>query len=260
MFGEAESLLKIIQTCIGLGKRSHVQVPVNRFKQLLKEHDFAIAQLPSILPENLKRPISAYSSDASIAEHLSDELIQWISTRFNVRREWLEGADNEIYDAPYYGHPRPEKLFEKLDKIISWDELIRLSVFSTDELLPSSNAWVWLSFEIPFFRDRPEDDHVTYMPLADRWNWSYVNVQKCLIRIAELFTERSGVSVPVYIVPRSTIERMFSCEIIPNTQHLKKYKCSGVYLDSYLRPEVDWKAMEREKREGKNNLLKCLMK
>jgi len=240
-----EAVTSLIQTAINAAgswrdhRPTHLKTTVDRFKYLVEQHGFTLPQVPRLLPENLRLPLNAFETDRSIAKALTVELLQWAADTFNVRHEWLEGADTQIYDQKYWTRRNIDRLFQCLEKDGVRSDDTRMNVFATADLTSDSNALVWITLEVSFFPGKPEDDHEKYIPLSDQWAWESPSDQNFLIALAGKFGDWAGLSVPVFVVPQRTLLKMQAGEVIPNHRYLKKCRASGIYLDSYLRPEFD---------------------
>lgn len=234
-----EGITSLIQTAINaVGSwqdhgPTHLKTTVDRFKYLLKQHDFTLTQVPRLLPENIRLPLNAFETDRSIAKALTVELLQWAADTFNVRREWLEGADKQVYDHKYWVRRNPDRFFQTLEKDGICSEDTRLIVFATSDLVPDSGALISAALEVSFFPNQPEDDHEKYIPLSDQWTWAHPPDRDLLITLADKFGDWAGLSVPVFVVPQRTLLKMQDGAIIPNHRHLKKCRASGIYLDSW---------------------------
>ncbi len=224
IFGEMDSLFNLVSR---FRRRSHVALPVKRFKQLIKEHDFTFAEFASLLPDWMEQPLSAFRSDEAIEKLLTDGFLDWTADQFGVRKKWLQGADDAVYDSILYGYKNIDGFFETMDSMDLLNPYTTMFVFTSGSLTENSCARLWVALEVPFAPKDEKDEHVRYIPLSDQWVWEHPPAHDHLIYIAQQFVERGGHSAPVYQVPAMTMERMHRRELIPNIRHLRFCKFAG---------------------------------
>lgn len=150
MFGEIDSLVNLVSRIGRFGCRSHIHTTVSRFKRLIKEHDFKLAQVSSLLPGHFNHSTSDFRSDESIEEILTDDLLDWAAKQFNVRKEWLQGADETIYAPTLYGYKNIDGLFKTMSEQGLLNGYTTMNVFTSGQLTQNSNAKLWVALEVPF--------------------------------------------------------------------------------------------------------------
>lgn len=79
--------------------RKNYENPVNlipqRFFQVFEDHGVAISQIPRLLPQ-IK--LSDLKSEDPLLQVLNHEVLEQTTQLFGIRRLWLEGIDNQIYE------------------------------------------------------------------------------------------------------------------------------------------------------------------
>lgn len=225
-------------------RKSHTRKLIARFKYLFEQHGFKVSQIPSMLPDSLKFSYEAIKDDKAIIKNLKPEHLEWAADAFNVQKEWLEGAIDEVYKQRFYAcYPHPDRLVSALEKEGLLEDTAELVVYSTVDLYPETNAHAVLVLEVPFDRNNPEDERTIYYPISEYFPWSHLKAREFLVCVAEKFCDRVGISVPVFIVSPAILKKIKAQTIIPNRERIKSCKVSGVCLDDYLRPEINWTKM-----------------
>lgn len=108
--GEILSALNIVEKLgrflsWGLGKRKRPQETVaGRFIRLFESHGVHRNQIPRFFGHGLT--VQDVQSDGSLLPKLDEALLQAACDLFAVRREWLDGADTQVYAChDFYKHP-----------------------------------------------------------------------------------------------------------------------------------------------------------
>lgn len=108
--GEILSALNIVEKLgrflsWGLGKRKRPQETVaGRFIRLFESHGVHRNQIPRFFGYGLT--VQDVQSDGSLLPRLDEALLQAACDLFAVRREWLDGADTQVYAChDFYKHP-----------------------------------------------------------------------------------------------------------------------------------------------------------
>src|SRR5690606_32733164 len=99
--GEILSALNIVEKLgrflnWGLGKRKQPQETVaGRFIRLFESHGVHRSQIPRFLGHGLT--LQDVQSDDGLLSILDEAMLQAACDLFAVRREWLDGADSQVY-------------------------------------------------------------------------------------------------------------------------------------------------------------------
>lgn len=110
MIGEALSTVKLIET---IGKfvawfrkaRSRpAETVAGRFIRLFESHGVHRNQIPRFFDHGLT--LKDVQDEISLLEKLDEPMLEAASKLFGIRREWLEGAESEVYPChDFYKHP-----------------------------------------------------------------------------------------------------------------------------------------------------------
>lgn len=75
----------------------------HRFIALFEEHGISLTQIPRLMPQLTMSNLKSME-DLSIV--LNDKLLDQTADLFRVRRSWLEGSDQQIYETEFcYNNP-----------------------------------------------------------------------------------------------------------------------------------------------------------
>lgn len=111
MFGEIEAALSLWDRLKGkFVTAGHEETLASRFVSLFERHDVHRNKIPRFFGYGLS--ISDVSTDEKLLNVLTEEMLQGAAELFSVNREWLDGADNQIYEVhDFYKHPEDFVLF-----------------------------------------------------------------------------------------------------------------------------------------------------
>lgn len=118
MIGEILSALNIIEKAgraidwIRKTRKSKTETVSSRFIQLFESHDVHRNQIPRFFGHGLT--VKDVQDEALLLDKLDDPVLDAACCLFGVRREWLEGAESQVY--PYhdfYKHPEDVAPFLK---------------------------------------------------------------------------------------------------------------------------------------------------
>lgn len=111
MFGEIEAALSLWDRLKGKFVTTDREGNLaSRFVSLFERHDIHRNQIPRFFGYGLT--VSDVSTDEKLLNVLTEEMIQGAAELFAVNREWLDGADNQIYEVhDFYKHPEDFEVF-----------------------------------------------------------------------------------------------------------------------------------------------------
>jgi len=111
-------------------KNSKNSTIASRFIDLFQGHGVHRNQIPRFLNGGLS--IKDVQDDAKLIDKLDDEILDKVSNMFSVRREWLDGADLQIYPEHDF-YKRPEEFSTFLDEIITSNHNLSGYLFIPDK-------------------------------------------------------------------------------------------------------------------------------
>lgn len=75
---------------------------VDRFVEVYKAHDVSLNQIHSFVDKKFNLKISDFKSKDTILDILTEELLEYTCEIFRIRRSWLDGTCDYIYDTKRY--------------------------------------------------------------------------------------------------------------------------------------------------------------
>ena len=118
MFGWIEKVLKL-PAALKLARMEkqdwESMKPVRRFVELFESHGVARTQIPGFLKDfNSTLSLADVRNDETLLHKLDESLLDKVCEMFGVRREWLDGVDEEVYHLHnFYKHPEQFSEFIK---------------------------------------------------------------------------------------------------------------------------------------------------
>lgn len=100
-------------------KRKEEDSVATRFVQLFESHGVHRNQIPRIFKHGLS--VADVANDEKLLEKLTEEMQVDACSLFAVQREWLDGANNQIYPT-YHFYKYPEGFIKFIDNIIQKSE------------------------------------------------------------------------------------------------------------------------------------------
>lgn len=115
LFGEVESFFNLWERVKSKSK-AHPTL-VSRFVEVFEKHGVHRNQIPRFFEHGLT--LKDVSSDEMLIEKLTETVLQDACDLFVVRREWLDGVSDEIYDVHhFYKYPAEfEKFIQNLTRV-----------------------------------------------------------------------------------------------------------------------------------------------
>ncbi|WP_431066989.1 hypothetical protein [Methylotuvimicrobium sp.] len=147
-----------------------IQAPdtvASRFVRLFEKHGIHRNQIPRFFGQGLS--LDSVSSDEKLIAHLTHEILQAAAELFSIRLEWLEGADDQLYDThDFYKHP--EGYGEFLEKLNSkGDQRLMVKLVLTNYGYPDENALLVIEEEIASLGDGA----IVRYHLCNGWSHKY---------------------------------------------------------------------------------------
>lgn len=146
-----------------------------RFIKLFEMHDIHLNEIPRVIPDEFQVTLDSLLSHEALVLKLTPSLIDWVSTKFRVRREWLEKGDERIYETRNYY--KNVSSFLTLLHNLSYEEnkyIEVIAVKKTGNLDHSGerNQNVNLLIKVEAF-SLGNRTIFTYIPTSTLWDWGY---------------------------------------------------------------------------------------
>jgi len=207
-------------------KRNPVEKVALRFIELFEQHGVVVTQIPRLLPGI---ELAQLSSPASLLPALTNDVLNAACALFGVRREWLEGASEQIYEHRYC-YKSPTRFFDELTSIERRAMVAPIRALTTQKQLdlraPTSQRIELVMVEIAGWLGDEEIE--SYRPFSDGWEWGY---PPCRLQLKAMIREY-GSPVPLFQVTQREIDLIYSGGIIPKSL-MRGALCTDPSLDDY---------------------------
>jgi hypothetical protein len=214
---------------IALWKRIRRQPPnvvekvALRFIELFEQHGVVVTQIPKLLPGI---ELAQLSSPASLLPALTNDVLNAACTLFGVRREWLEGASEQIYEHRYC-YKSPTRFFDELASIERRAMVAPVRALTTQKQLdlhaPTSQRVELVMVEVAGWLG--DEAIESYRPFSDGWEWGY---PPCRLQLKAMIREY-GSPVPLFQVTQREMDLIYLGGIIP-----KSLMCGALCTDPSL--------------------------
>ena len=175
-----------------------------RFLALFQAHGVAPTQIQRFLPQVTLEHLS----DERLAEVLTNETLNQTATLFGVRREWLEGIDQQIYE-PLFCYKAPVWFFHDLAKWQVEPQTFSVRALCYGELdssSPREQPLVLLAVEKVGMIG--EEEICRYRVYHDAWDWGYFPCRLQLKALARLVHLGWQTPIPVHRVQKGILEKI----------------------------------------------------
>ena len=192
-------------------KHSPASQVVRRFLDLFQAHGIAHPQIQRFLPQITLENLAP----DQLAAVLTNETIDQAATLFGVRREWLEGTDQQIYE-PRYCYKVPRRFFQDLAQ---WQ--INLEAFSVRALHcgdldnTSSREQTVVLIVVEPIAKVGDKEICRYRIYHDAWDWGHLPCRLQLKATARLIHLGWQTPVPLYRVQQRVLERICAGKRVP---------------------------------------------
>lgn len=217
---------------IALWKRIRRQPPSGvekvalRFIELFEQHGVVVTQIPRLLPGI---DLAQMSSPASLLPTLTNDVLSAACALFGVRREWLEGASEQIYEHRYC-YKSPARFFDELTSIERPAMVAPVRALTTQKQLdlgaPTSQRIELVMVEIAGWLG--DEAIESYRPFSDGWEWGY---PPCRLQLKAMIREY-GSPVPLFQVTQGEMDLLYSGGIIPKSL-MRGALCTDPSLEDY---------------------------
>ena len=93
---------------------------VQRVRETLRSHGLEPAHMARFM-EQRRAPftlgLADSQSDSALLLWINDERLDWLASTFQIRREWLDGEDNQVHER-FYFDKQPERFFSCAEKLM----------------------------------------------------------------------------------------------------------------------------------------------
>lgn len=217
---------------------SPAEAVAQRFLALFKEHGVAETQIQQFLPEITLDKI--HRAEALMAT-LTDDILNRAANLFQVRREWLDGVDDRIYDG-WFCYKAPERFFEELARIKQDYDSFPVCALYTGRLLDRTDDHVQplALLMVEKLRDLGEVEICRYRICLDAWYWGEAPCRIQLKAMARVLDRTFSKIFPLYAVEPDVLEAVQEGKLIPR-RHLRGSPVTEPSLEDYALSEAESK-------------------
>ncbi len=188
-------------------KNPPVESVVTRLVSLFESHGVHRNQIPRFFGHDLT--LKDVQDDDSFIAKLDEPILQEICERFAVRREWLDGAESQIYPChDFYKYPNSFSEFIKNLKVNNLDADLHGVLIAPKELRDAF-ALIILQETIGFVGDKP----IYRYHLCNNWVFTYWKARAYLTACVAIAWKEHSFIHGVYM-PRKEIERLSEGEVL----------------------------------------------
>ena len=149
---------------------------------------------------------------------LTNETLNQAAALFGVRREWLEGVDQQIYE-PIFCYQAPGWFFQDLARWQVKPQAFAVRVLCCGELDNSSSQEQPLALLTVETVGMIGDKEICrYRVYHDAWDWGYFPCRLQLKAIARLVHFGWQTPIPVHRVQRGLLERIRAGQRVPRSE------------------------------------------
>jgi hypothetical protein len=240
----AEPLTHLIGRFTSRSKPDPVSLVAHRFIQLFSEHGVPTAQIPRLVP-NLT--LDKLISPEALLPHLTGELLEQVAHLFAVRRTWIEGVEDVIYDCSSC-YKDPTQFFEDLARINTDGVVYPIrALFCTSTLSMQDNRTQSLALVLlDKIAGIGEETICRYHVCFDQWDWGYWKCRIQLKAMAPLVDKLFHKRIPPYQATPQVVETICSGACIPHI-HPSRRMSEEISLEDFaLGPDESARSKEPE--------------
>lgn len=194
-------------------KMSPVRVVAQRFLHLFQEHGVAISQIPRFVPQ---LTLATLQDVESLLSALTNDVLDHAATLFGVRRSWLEGVDDQIYET-LFCYKRPRAFFDDLATLDVPADGFSVRALCTKKKLDwrSGHAQPIALVLTERVQDLGDEEVIRYRVYGDGWDWAHPPCRIQLKAMARLVFLTCGRPVPLHQVSSRVLQAIIEGECVP---------------------------------------------
>jgi hypothetical protein len=225
-------------------KNEPVTIVARRFLQAFQDHGVPVAQIPRLIPQ---LSLDKLVGPESLLPVLNGEILDTTATLFRIRRAWLEGVGEQIYDTVWC-YKAPERFFQELSSIDMQNVNYPIIAFCCGNNLDARS-----SDEQPIALvlkekvcDVDDDEVFRYRIFDDGWRWGYCKCRIQLKAMARMVDKAYSQRIPLYRIDRKTLGKIESGCCVPRLS-LFRGPLENISLEDFaLSPDESRQSKEAE--------------
>ncbi len=223
-------LIALLSKLAGGSKPDPVAVVAKRFVELFAVHGVPVTQIQHFLPQ---LTLDKVQKPEALLPMLTPDILEQAAQLFRVRRTWLEGVDNQIYDCAFC-YQTPENFFEELAILPRTHEYMPVrGLFCTETLdYRNPNSQPIALVLIEKIRELGDTEIFRYRIFHDDWDWNYPKSRIQLKAMVRVMEQLHLGPVPLDLVKPAIIEQVQEGRLIPRP-YLRRAPTSDPSLEDY---------------------------
>jgi hypothetical protein len=192
--------------------KKSVNLVVSRFLQVFRDHGMMETQIPNFLPQV---SLSAISSSPELLKALTPDVLEQAAKLFGIRRQWLEGVGEQIYDGQYC-HQEPEYFFEYIAALNLHNFAFR--ILTTHRHLDRHNSQDQRLVLVVVERitNFGEQEINRYHLFLDNWRWNYAPTRIEIKSLARIIHRQLLKPIPIFQVSHHDMDKLEAGRLIPH--------------------------------------------
>jgi len=186
---------------------------ISRFFQSFQDHGVEKTQIPNLLPQV---SLSAIASSSELLKVLTPDVLEQTAQMFGIRRQWLEGVGEQIYEGQYC-YQAPERFFEHIARCNLHDFPFRIlsSHKQLDRHSPEDQRLVLVVVEN--ITRIGEQEINRYHLFAGGWRWNYEPTRIQLKALARVVHRHFPTPIPIFKIERKSLDALEAGQLIPHS-------------------------------------------
>jgi hypothetical protein len=215
------------------GNYDPVAIVAERFLQIFQEHGVAVSQIPRMIPQ---LRLEQLRTTDSLLQALTGDVLERAANLFRVRLEWLEGADECIYE-PLFCYQQPHALFDHCATLNLPSYAFAVQALTTTKALDCRNdrqqpiALVL----VDKVQELGKEEITRYCVYRDAWNWSHQPCRIQLKAMARLVLQNYRRPVPLHQVKPALLQAIIEGKCVPHAA-LQGCLLTNPSLEDYALP------------------------
>jgi hypothetical protein len=209
------NVVALVRRLREMGKNDPVAVVAQRFLDLFQKHGVAIPQIPRLIPQ---LTLDKLRSVDSLLPALTNDVLESAAMLFGVRRPWLEGVDDRIYET-LTCYKQPHIFFEEYASLALPANGFAVRALSTLKALDRRNTRLQqlaLVF-VEKVQDLDCEEINRYRVFCEEWDWSYPPSRIQLKAMARLAFLNYRKPIPLYQVKPAILQQIINGECVPHS-------------------------------------------
>lgn len=191
-----------------------VTVVAQRFLQLFLDHGITAPQIPRLIPQVTLEKLQTIES---LLSALTPDVLNFTADFFGVRRSWLDGVDDQIYELRFC-YKQPHVFFELFSSLTLPTDRFAVRALSTKETLNFTKS-IRQPLALVLVEKIKELDGAElyrYYIYGDAWDWSHPPCRIQLKAMARLVSEVCRRPIPLHQINPTELQAIVRGKRVPH--------------------------------------------